>query len=180
MNTAPFSPRLSAILLVILCVLVSFPMLWALSTSLRVEPEAVTVPPQLLPTTWTLQNFWAVLAYKTFLPELINSLLYATAATVLAILVSLPAAYAASRFDSPDRDRLMLLVLATSMVPGVAILIPTYLLLDHLGMLNSKWAVIVISAARLTRAPIRLPQPAMSCSRCRVLRRTPAWRSVGQ
>ncbi|KUM23417.1 hypothetical protein AU467_33500 [Mesorhizobium loti] len=147
MITTTFKARLSTALLFMICGIVAFPMFWALSTSLRIEAEAVTFPPNLLPRTWTLEHYLAVFRNDTFPLELVNSLFYSTAATLLAILVSLPAAYAASRFDSPDRDRLMMLILATAMIPGVAILIPLYLLLDHSGLLNSRLAVIVISAA---------------------------------
>ena len=125
------------------------PMLWAISTSLKSEVDAVAAIPTLIPPTITFANFHAVFTHKTFLIELFNSLLYATAAVAVALVVGIPAGYAASRFKFPGKRPLMLLILAASMVPGVAMLVPTYYLLDHLGILNNRLVIVVILAAHI-------------------------------
>ena len=70
-------------------------------------------------------------------------------AAALAVLLSAPAGYAASRFEFRGKRTVMLLILSTSMIPGVALLVPTYFLLDALGLLNNAAVIIVVQAARL-------------------------------
>ena len=125
------------------------PMLWAISTSLKGEVDAVAAIPTLIPPTITFANYLTVFSHKTFLVELFNSLLYSAGAVLLALAVGIPAGYAASRFAFPAKRAVMLLILATSMVPGVALLVPTFYLLDHLGLLNNRFVIVIILAARI-------------------------------
>lgn len=125
------------------------PILWALATSLKTEVKAVSFPPTIIPDPLTLHNYLDVFTHKTFAIELFNSFLYAMGSVLLALVVGLPAGYAAARFSFRGKNTLMLTILATSMVPGVALLVPTYYLLDQLGLLNNRWVIIVICAARL-------------------------------
>src|SRR4029453_8506530 len=101
------------------------PMLWAISTSLKNEVNAVSAIPSLIPSPATLSNYLSVFSHKTFGIELLNSILYAAGAVVLALAVGIPAGSAASRYTFPAKRSVMLLILATSMVPGVALLVPT-------------------------------------------------------
>lgn len=125
------------------------PMLWAVSTSLKNEVNAVSAVPSLIPSPATLSNYLSVFSHKTFLIELWNSILYAAGAVVIALAVGIPAGYAASRYIFPGKRPVMLLILATSMVPGVALLVPTFYLLDHLGLLNNRFVILIILAARI-------------------------------
>lgn len=138
---------LAASLLVLLLVL--GPIAWGLSTSLKTEVMAVKLPPSLIPSPLTFANYWSVLTHPTFLAELWNSTLYAVGAVALALLVGIPAGYAASRFEFRGKRAIMLVVLATSMVPGVALLVPTYYVLDRFGLLNSQAVIITLLAARI-------------------------------
>ncbi|MFZ4534355.1 MAG: carbohydrate ABC transporter permease, partial [Alsobacter sp.] len=130
-------------------VIVTLPILWAVSTSLKTETKAVALPPTLAPDPVTFEAYRDVFTHRTFAIELFNSFLYSFGAVGLAILVAIPAGYAAARFQFRGKATLMLVILATSMVPGVALLVPTYYLLDKLGLLNNQLVIIVISAARL-------------------------------
>jgi len=103
----------------------------------------------LLPSPATLASYVAVFRQQNFPIELFNSVFYATASIGLTLLVSVPAGYAASRLTFPGKRAVMLLILATSMIPGVALLIPTYFVLDAIGLLNNPVAIIVLQAARL-------------------------------
>jgi len=125
------------------------PILWGVMTSLKTEVGAVSYPPNIWPRPFTLVNFEHVFTHKTFGIELFNSLLYSLGSVALALLVGGPAGYAASRFNFPGKRAMMLVILVTSMIPGVALLAPTYFLLDRLGMVNNAFAIIVISAARI-------------------------------
>jgi multiple sugar transport system permease protein len=133
----------------LLILFVAAPMVWAISTSLKTEVRAVAFPPAIIPDPLTFSAYLDVFTHKTFAIELFNSVLYAVGSVVVALAVGLPAGYAAARFNFRGKNILMLAILATAMVPGVALLVPTYYLLDRLGLLNNHIVIIIISAARL-------------------------------
>lgn len=132
-----------------LTVVVVGPITWALVTSLKTETNVITFPPTLLPSPATLASYVAVFRQQNFGIELFNSILYAIGSIALTLAVSIPAGYAASRLTFSAKRAVMLLILATSMIPGVALLIPTYFVLNSLGLLNNPLAIIVLQAARL-------------------------------
>jgi multiple sugar transport system permease protein len=133
----------------VLTVVVVGPITWALVTSLKTETNVITFPPTLLPSPPTLASYLAVFRQQNFGIELFNSILYAIGSIALTLAVSIPAGYAASRLTFSAKRAVMLLILATSMIPGVALLIPTYFVLNALGLLNNPLAIIVLQAARL-------------------------------
>ena len=133
----------------VLTVVVVGPITWALVTSLKTETNVITFPPTLLPSPATLASYVAVFRQQNFGIELFNSILYAIGSIALTLAVSIPAGYAASRLTFSAKRAVMFLILATSMIPGVALLIPTYFVLNALGLLNNPLAIIVLQAARL-------------------------------
>jgi len=130
-------------------VIVLGPVAWALATSFKTEVEAVAVPPTLWPNAETMVNYFKVFRDQTFARDFWNSVVYAVGAVALALLVGIPAGYAAARFTFKGKRAHMMVILATSMVPGVALLVPTYYLLDTIGLLNSGIVVTVILSARI-------------------------------
>lgn len=128
---------------------VMIPLTWAVLTSLKSEASVIAYPPTFLPTEFSLSAYKAVFRHQTFATDLFNSFMYALGAVALAVVLSAPAGYAASRFDFPGKRAVMLVILSTSMVPGAALLVPTYYLLDALGLLNNATVIIVLQAARL-------------------------------
>jgi multiple sugar transport system permease protein len=142
--------RVPAILMSFLfAVIVLGPVAWALATSFKTEVEAVAVPPTLWPSTATLENYFKVFRDQSFARDFWNSVVYSVGAVALALLVGIPAGYAAARFSFKGKRTLMLMILATSMVPGVALLVPTFYLLDTIGLLNSGIVVTIILSARI-------------------------------
>jgi ABC-type proline/glycine betaine transport system permease subunit len=126
----------AATVAVLFTALVLVPVLWGISTSFKNEVDAVQVPPQLLPTPATASNYIQVLSNPNFLTQLGNSVLYSVGSVLLALAVSIAAGYAASRFTFRAKGPLMLVILATSMVPSVALLVPTYVMLQQIGLLG--------------------------------------------
>lgn len=145
-RTQQILPWINAILLLLI---ISGPFLWALVTSLKPEAQAVSYPPVFWPDTFTLENYASVLSTATFATDLWNSVVYSVGAVILSLIVGIPAGYAAARFNFRGRQALMLTILATSMVPSVALIVPTYILLDRTGLLNNHWLLILILSARL-------------------------------
>jgi ABC-type glycerol-3-phosphate transport system permease component len=149
MRTTPLERLISRVALLLLAILVLGPLAWALSTSFKTETTVIAYPPSFLPSPPTLASYGAISRQPNFLTELSNSVLYALGAVALTLIVSAPAGFAASRIEFRGKRAIMLLILATSMIPGVALLVPTYFLLDRLGLLNSPTVIIILQAARL-------------------------------
>ncbi|MCZ7449273.1 carbohydrate ABC transporter permease [Agrobacterium rhizogenes] len=133
----------------VIAIIVLGPVLWAFATSFKTEIEAVVVPPTLWPNSPTLENYTKVFQDPAFLTDLWNSVAYSVGAVIVALLVGIPAGYAAARFSFRGKRTLMLVILGTSMVPGVALLVPTYYLLETVGLLNSGIVVTIILCARI-------------------------------
>jgi multiple sugar transport system permease protein len=125
------------------------PLLWGLATSLKTEVMAVRLPPSIIPSPLTFRSYLDVIRDQSFLIDLWNSVAYALGGVALALAVGIPAGYAAARFDFPAKRAIMLTILATSMVPGVALLVPTYYVLTALGLINDRLVIIVLVAARI-------------------------------
>jgi ABC-type glycerol-3-phosphate transport system permease component len=146
---SPTETLISPLSVCVLTAIVVGPMAWALVTSLKTEANIAAFPPTFLPSPATVSSYADVFKQKNFAIELFNSVFYAGASIALTLAVSVPAGYAASRLQFPGKRAVMLVVLVTSMIPAVALLIPTYFLLDSLGLLNNPLAIIVLQAARL-------------------------------
>jgi ABC-type glycerol-3-phosphate transport system permease component len=127
------------------------PILWAVLTSLKTQAEIAEYPPTLLPRTWTFDNYLgAVFANVHFLGYLWNTTLIVAAVIVLSLVVSAHAAYAVARCSFRGRDALMLTMFSTIMIPGVAIIIPLYMLSVKVGLYDTIWVLILVYGAWLT------------------------------
>jgi multiple sugar transport system permease protein len=113
------------------------PFLWMLLSSLRPEADLTHQPLLLLPGRLTL-----VLDRTSFLGNLRDSLVVAVGAVTLGLALSLPAAYAFSRFRFPGRSTLLVQFLAINMFPVVVLILPIFVLLRTLGLLDTYVALI--------------------------------------
>ncbi len=136
------------------------PVFWLVSSSLQTEREIVSVPPHWIPQQPTLQNYRAILATGlgqpppanagfipstagSLLPAMGNSLIVAFAVVVLNLLVAIPAAYAIAKIRFRGRNLALYAVLATRVIPDIALVVPFFLVVRRLGMLDSVGALIV-------------------------------------
>ena len=124
------------------------PMAWMFSTSIKSEFAATQQPPQWIPDEPTFEQYVTLLSPanptgQQFLGYLRNSVWVSTATTVLGILVAVPAAYAFSRFDFPGREPLFFSVLVRNMFPVVVFLIPLFILMKRLGLIDTHLSLIL-------------------------------------
>ncbi len=124
-------------LLVIGGIIMVFPLFWLVSTSLRPAPELLTVPPHLLPDHWTLENFQKVFEQAPMLSYLWNSLVFATVSTVFILVTSATAGYIFAKFKFPGNNFLFMLVLATAIVPFEIYMVPLFLQMNALSLVNT-------------------------------------------
>ncbi|MCC7372742.1 MAG: carbohydrate ABC transporter permease [Chloroflexi bacterium] len=134
-------------IVILLCLLTIFPLLWMLSTAIKPGPEVFRPGVHLIPDAPTFDNFPE--AFRAFPIGwwFFNSTIIAVATTLGKLAVSLPAAYAFTRLDFPGRRLCFSLVLGTMIVPFVVTVIPSYLIVAKLDWLNTRLGVIVPSVA---------------------------------
>ncbi len=123
-----------------------FPILWMFFSSLQPNSELLIYPPRILPRVITLENFRTILfstrgvnVGRSFL----NSVFYASLVTLGVLVTATPAAYAFARMEFRGRDVIFWLIVATLILPVQMFIVPVYLLLDRLGLLNTIWSIIL-------------------------------------
>lgn len=126
-----------------LLVLGAFPLFWMLSTSLKPSAEIFATPPRLVPVHPTLENFGRLFGETAFVTFFRNSALVSLATVALTLGVSAPGAYGLTRFAFPGRDKVAGLILATYMFAPVMIIIPFYILVKQLGLVNTRLALVL-------------------------------------
>ena len=119
------------------------PLIWVISTSFKPNQEAITFPPKFLPTSPTLQNYIFVLMDPKLLLSLSNSLLVSLGSTALSVAVSALGGYAFARFDFKGKNLIMGIILGLFMIPVVINIIPLYIMLASVGLLNSLLALVL-------------------------------------
>ncbi len=138
-------PRLACVpgLLCLACALVVFPMFWMVSTALKPPNEIFAGTFRLWPDSFTLMNFHAATTQVPIVRLFVNSLVVALGVTATQALTSVLAAYACALVPFPGRNLWFALFVATMMIPFQVTMIPNYLLVAKLGMLNSYAGLII-------------------------------------
>ncbi len=122
-----------------------YPVLWVLSTafSAGTAPDRSIWP---VPREPTLEHLVNVTSAPSFLRQALNSLIVALATAGVGIGIALPAAYALSRFSFLGKESGIRLLLATQMFPMVASAVPLYIVLENLGLLDTRTGLVVCYA----------------------------------
>jgi multiple sugar transport system permease protein len=114
------------------------PVIWLILSSVLEQKALIAQPPDLSPQNFTLENFSTVIGAAASLGRgIINSLIVAVFSTALALALGAPAAYALARLPVPRADNISFLILATQMLPGIAIAIPLFILISRLGLIDN-------------------------------------------
>lgn len=139
--------RLSRILVNVatgfVALLVLAPLLWMVSVSLMARGEASTFPPPLLPSAPTLEHYRTLFVEHGVGRYLLNSAFLAAAATALALLFTLPAGYAFAKLRFRGRERTMQALVGALVIPGQIGMLPLFLLLKYMGLVNSYAGALV-------------------------------------
>lgn len=119
------------------------PYLWMVLTSIR--PESTLFSPQrtLLPQALSIESYVRLLTKTSFIKNIGHSLIVAGGTVLLGLSLSLTAAYAFSRFRFPGRRLLMLTFLLINMFPLILLIIPLFVIMKQLGLLDTHLALIL-------------------------------------
>jgi multiple sugar transport system permease protein len=136
--------------LVLIAALVTLaPLAWMVSASLMPPGEASAFPPSLLPSRMTFANYADLFAHVGIGRAVVNSVVLTAAVTLLSLLFNVAAGYAFAKLRFAGRDRLFRLLLSALVIPGQVAMVPLFLLLKQLGLVNSYGGVIVPAMASI-------------------------------
>ena len=144
------------------------PIAWLVSSSFQSEAEITSVPPHWIPHQPTLENFTTIFTAKNkvvtyenrkegdtatggfipstaknLLPSMLNSLIVAVAVVILNLLVSVPAAYALAKIRFIGRSSSIYFMLTTRVIPDIALVVPFFLFVQKLGLLDNLLSLII-------------------------------------
>lgn len=141
----------SHLLLVGVSVIVLYPVLWVVRMALTASQSfAMGFSP--IPADPTLQNFKDVVLHTdlsgtwVFGHQLLNSLVISSTTALVGVALATSAAYAFSRFTFPGQKLGLLSLLVTQMFPGTMMMIPLYILLDEIGLLDTRTGLVLVYA----------------------------------
>jgi multiple sugar transport system permease protein len=118
------------------------PFIWMLLTSVKPSGDLSLFPVRYLPSRFTLEHYQTLLQRTTFAGNLVNSLIIACGAVIVGLTTSVPAAYAFSRFRFKGRRQFMTGFLVINMFPIVLLIIPLFVLMRMLGLIDTFVGVI--------------------------------------
>src|SRR2546430_13501251 len=120
----------------------TFPLLWLVLVSLVHSGEASAIPPPLLPARASFDNYRELFAHGGLWRYLANSVFLATTATLASLVFNVAAGYAFAKLRFPGRERIFRTLLGALVIPGQVAMVPLFLLLKQLVLVNSYGAVI--------------------------------------
>ncbi|MGW9592811.1 carbohydrate ABC transporter permease [Streptomyces chartreusis] len=123
------------------------PFLWMALSAFKTRQDLTASPPVWIPTTWTLDNFSALLDQLDMPRYFLNSLIVAVLVTVSNLLFCSMLGYALAKLDFSGRSKVFGLVLAALMVPGNLMILPLYVLMNGMGLIDTYAGLVLPFAA---------------------------------
>ena len=135
--------------LVAIAVAAMLPLLWMVSASFMPTGEATSVPLRWLPSRPTLEHYRTLFARMDLGRQVLNSVIVASLTTMIAVLVNGAAGYAFAKLPFRGRDRVLRLMVLALVVPGQIGMLPLFLLVRQLGLVNTLAGVLVPGLASI-------------------------------
>ncbi len=129
------------LLMILICLVMMIPFYWVIVTAFVPQLSAFGKPPDWTPSTLTLENVHRVFDSVPFWQQFFNSVKVSLLITVGSVITSTMAAYAFARLQFPGRDLIFVIFLAALMVPNQVTVIPTFILVRNLGLMNTHEAL---------------------------------------
>lgn len=128
---------------ILLILVTMFPFLWLVQMSFKTPRQIFTMPPEFifLP---TFQNYLELLQESSFIRYFSNSFVASTSATILSLIIGIPAAYALSRTAMKAEKTIALWILTSRMAPPIAFAIPFFMIYRNLGLIDTRIGLITI------------------------------------
>ncbi|MBZ0303015.1 MAG: carbohydrate ABC transporter permease [Anaerolineae bacterium] len=130
--------------LTIILIVVLYPLIYTLSASISAPSAVISGKVILFPVDFSLVGYEKIFSYPTFLNGMLNSLFYTIVGSSVSVVVTFMAAYPLTRRDLPGRRFLTVLFFFPMLFSGG--LIPFYLVVRDLGLVNTRWAIVIPTA----------------------------------
>lgn len=124
-----------------------FPVIWGIGTAFKTNAAINQQPPQWIPSPVITSNFGLV--WGSMQGYLVNTLIVTIGTLIPVLLIAAHGGYAAARYEFKGKNTVLFGILAAGMIPGIAILIPLYMITAKLGLLNTYTGLIIIYTAWL-------------------------------
>ena len=126
----------------VVALLIFFPILYALITSLKTEQEAIAGF-SLIPS-GTLENYITVQTQRDYFKPFMNSVILSVGSTILALIIAIPGAWAMAFAPGKRTKDILMWMLSTKMMPAVAVLLPIFILFRNFGLLDSRIGLTIM------------------------------------
>jgi len=126
----------------IVALVIFFPILYTLITSVKTEPEAIAGF-SLIPS-GTFDNYITVQTRNDYIRPFMNSVILSVGSTILALIIAIPAAWAMAFSPTRRTKDILMWMLSTKMMPAVAVLVPIYLMFRDFGLLDSRIGLTIM------------------------------------
>lgn len=130
-------------------VLTLLPFWWMVMASFMPNGEASTFPPRFWPSQWSLGQYQTLYERLQIGRFFLNSLILASGVTLVSLLVNSMAGYAFAKFAFRGKKTIFASLLASLVIPGQVTMLPVFLLLKHMGLLNSYFGIIIPGMASI-------------------------------
>lgn len=137
------------LILVAIAALTLAPFVWMVGTSFMSTGEAGIYPPHFIPRNPTLGHYSGLFTRLQLGRYLFNSIVVSLSITGISLFVNSMAGYAFAKFSFPGRNQLFRLLISTMVIPGQVTMMPLFLMLNRLGLVNTYWGVIIPGMASI-------------------------------
>ena len=127
----------------VLIVISLWPIVWMILSSLKPNKEFFSFPVKYLPSFWTLEHYARIFSESNFLKALTNSFIVSFFTVIVSLILSIPAGYAFARFKFPGRNALLIGMLALQFVPSIVLIVPFFIMIVKLRLIDSLMSVII-------------------------------------
>ncbi|MCK9583223.1 MAG: carbohydrate ABC transporter permease [Endomicrobiales bacterium] len=134
------------VFLIVGLVITMAPFVWMISTSFNTDQAIFTKVPQWIPKHPTIEQYTKLFSSINFLQHFKNSVVIAVSITFVSLFFNSLAGYAFAKYRFPGKEKLFTLLLATMMIPGQVTMMPVFLILKNLGLLNTYLGLIIPAA----------------------------------
>lgn len=147
-NTKRMKVRAIAIPILLISIIFIFPFYWLVVSAFKTRAQIFTIPPQFLPSPVVMENFQNLVESTVMVRAFWNSSVVAVGHVALALVLCSMAGYAFAKYkNAPGINVLFALVMGTMMIPAAVTMIPVFVVLSEIRLVNTHWAMIVPGAA---------------------------------
>ena len=133
--------------LILLSIFMILPFVWMLSTSFKLPQDIFGFPPRFIPENFTLTNYTFIFQEKNTVRILFNTIIIALSSTLLSLFFTTLGGYGFAKFEFPAKKNLFAILLATMIIPGAVMMVPSFVIMRKLGWVDTFLPLIVPGAA---------------------------------